>query len=364
MNLDYRIENLGYHHGQTDMELGLYDDDSNEIIGMVQYTLYDGELSVKDIIVRPEYRRKGLASRMMQYLKKHHSDHKYIPSMKTDLGAKFKHKEIEGDLRKYNETKMSKRKYILTLEAFKASKNKINESDEAKKNVERSIDVLAKFGMEEPIRKYMTRLSNTNDLWEYDKLTMELEEDEDVYLGGNPGSGSASPYTKFHRDFVPKWAREKWNSGEMEFAGMNLKKLLFDDVEPQLKKYMEEKGLYSELAMVAYEVGSNGPDDTYYPVGTFKMGYNVWKENEEGEDEQGICYFEFNIPNYGGFGQASFNEKEDWSPDGHSRLEHEDFKVGVGCVMGKGNFIKNDFSHPGSDLVDWLGDGGVILLEK
>lgn len=88
--LDYKIEHIDSHSGQNDYELGVYLND--EILGLVQYTIYDGELTVSDIIVRPEYRRQGIGSKMMQYIKQQHPDVKYIPSMMTDLGAKFKHK--------------------------------------------------------------------------------------------------------------------------------------------------------------------------------------------------------------------------------------------------------------------------------
>lgn len=88
--LDYRIEHLGHHHGQDDYELGVYLND--DILGMVQYTIYDGELTVRDIIVLPKYRRLGIGSKMMQYIKQEHPDAKYVPSMMTDLGVKFKHK--------------------------------------------------------------------------------------------------------------------------------------------------------------------------------------------------------------------------------------------------------------------------------
>ncbi|MEK6828580.1 MAG: GNAT family N-acetyltransferase [Nanoarchaeota archaeon] len=93
--LEYKIENLGHHHGQSDMELGLYID--GEIIGVVQYVLFDGELTVSDILVRPEFRRQGFGSRMMKYIKQAHPEYKYVPSMKTDLGAKFVHKDIDID---------------------------------------------------------------------------------------------------------------------------------------------------------------------------------------------------------------------------------------------------------------------------
>jgi GNAT superfamily N-acetyltransferase len=88
--LEYRIEHMGYHHGQDDYELGVYLND--DILGMVQYTIYDSELTVRDIIVLPKYRRLGIGSKMMQYVKQQHPDAKYVPSMMTDLGVKFKHK--------------------------------------------------------------------------------------------------------------------------------------------------------------------------------------------------------------------------------------------------------------------------------
>jgi GNAT superfamily N-acetyltransferase len=98
--LEYRIEHLNYHHGQDDYELGLYLND--DILGMVQYTIYDGELTVNDIIVLPKYRRQGIGSKMMQYIKQQYPDAKYVPSMMTDLGVKFKHKHHD-DLNNMNE---------------------------------------------------------------------------------------------------------------------------------------------------------------------------------------------------------------------------------------------------------------------
>lgn len=102
--LDYEIEHLNSYKGQNDYELGVYL--NGDILGLVQYTIYNGELTVSDIIVRPEYRRQGIGSKMMQYIKQQHPEAKYVPSMMTDLGAKFKHKhhddlfnmteEIEG----------------------------------------------------------------------------------------------------------------------------------------------------------------------------------------------------------------------------------------------------------------------------
>ena len=90
--VEYRFEHVDSHSGQDNYELGMYVDD--DIMGMIQYVLYDGKITVSDIIVRPEFRRKGFGSMMMKAMKQNHPDYEYVPSMKTDLGAKFKHKDI------------------------------------------------------------------------------------------------------------------------------------------------------------------------------------------------------------------------------------------------------------------------------
>ena len=90
--ITYKVEHLDSYQDQNNYELGMYI--GEEIIGMVQYTLYGGNITVSDIIVRPEYRRKGFGSRMMQYIKQKHPDFTYKPSMKTQDGSAFKHKEV------------------------------------------------------------------------------------------------------------------------------------------------------------------------------------------------------------------------------------------------------------------------------
>lgn len=113
--ITYSDECLGYHNGQTDMETGIYED--GEIIGMVQYTLYQNELTIKDIIVLPKRRREGFGSMLMNYIKKQNPSYTYVPSMKTELGTKFIHKEI-------NESIVNKILYHGSLWEFKKFKNK------------------------------------------------------------------------------------------------------------------------------------------------------------------------------------------------------------------------------------------------
>jgi ribosomal protein S18 acetylase RimI-like enzyme len=92
-NITYEIEHLNSYDGQHNYELGMYV--NNDIVGMVEYVLFDGVLSVSNILVRPEFRRKGYGSRMMKFLKeKYKGEYEYKPSIKTSDGVAFQHKEI------------------------------------------------------------------------------------------------------------------------------------------------------------------------------------------------------------------------------------------------------------------------------
>lgn len=97
--IDFTIEHVNSYSGQDNYELGAYL--NGEIIGLIEYVLYDGEITISDVVVVPKFRRMGVGSRMIQYMKNEHPDYKYTPSMKTDLGGKFKHKKIDGDLTKF-----------------------------------------------------------------------------------------------------------------------------------------------------------------------------------------------------------------------------------------------------------------------
>jgi len=91
-NISYTNECVDSYSNQMNCEAGLYLND--EIVGMVEYVLYDGELTISNIVVRPEYRRMGYASRLVKYIQMENPEYKYLPSLKTDLGSKFKHKDI------------------------------------------------------------------------------------------------------------------------------------------------------------------------------------------------------------------------------------------------------------------------------
>lgn len=92
MKITYTNEVLDHYSGQTNCEAGIYLD--GEIVGIVQYVLYDGKLTVSDIFIREEFRRKGFGSRLMKFIKEKNPEYEYKSSMKTELGSKFKHKDV------------------------------------------------------------------------------------------------------------------------------------------------------------------------------------------------------------------------------------------------------------------------------
>ena len=67
--LSYEISHLDSYDGQHNYELGCYIEEG--IIGAVEFVLFDGDMSltISDIQVRPEYRRKGIGSRMVKVIK-------------------------------------------------------------------------------------------------------------------------------------------------------------------------------------------------------------------------------------------------------------------------------------------------------
>jgi hypothetical protein len=91
-NITYTNEVVDSYSGQTNCEAGVYVNE--EIVGIVQYVLFEDELSISHIFVRPEFRRLGYGSKLMKYIKEQNPDYHYVPSFKTDLGAAFKHKDV------------------------------------------------------------------------------------------------------------------------------------------------------------------------------------------------------------------------------------------------------------------------------
>jgi len=90
--ITYTNEVVDAYSGQLNCEAGIYID--GDIVGVVEYVLYEKELTVSDIFIRPEFRRKGYASRLMKYIQQENPNYIYRPSLKTPEGAAFVHKNL------------------------------------------------------------------------------------------------------------------------------------------------------------------------------------------------------------------------------------------------------------------------------
>lgn len=91
--ITFQHEHLDHYDGQDNYELGIYED--GEVIGYVSYVIYGGEITISDVVVRPDRRREGFGSMLIKKMKQLHPESTYKPSLKTDLGVKFIHKDVE-----------------------------------------------------------------------------------------------------------------------------------------------------------------------------------------------------------------------------------------------------------------------------
>lgn len=91
--ISFEHEHLDHYDGQDNYELGIYED--GEVMGYVQYTIYDNVIRVSDILVRPKRRREGFGSMLIQKMKRLHPEATYEPSYKTELGSLFVHKDVD-----------------------------------------------------------------------------------------------------------------------------------------------------------------------------------------------------------------------------------------------------------------------------
>lgn len=91
--ISFEQEHLDHYDGQDNYELGVYE--NGEVIGYVDYTIFQNEITVSDILVHPKRRREGFGSMLIKKMKQLHPESTYKPSLKTDLGSKFIHKDVK-----------------------------------------------------------------------------------------------------------------------------------------------------------------------------------------------------------------------------------------------------------------------------
>jgi GNAT superfamily N-acetyltransferase len=97
----YSNEVVDAYDNQINFELGIFRKDGSGrgdgIIGLVEYVVFNRNITVSMIRVLSEYRRRGVGSRLIQKMKELNPEAKYKPSLKSELGAKFKHKRVSKE---------------------------------------------------------------------------------------------------------------------------------------------------------------------------------------------------------------------------------------------------------------------------
>lgn len=83
-----RVDHLGYNAGQHDFRATA--EVKGEPAGYLDYSIYDGVISVKHVHVDPEHRRKGVATRMYDAVLAEHPDAKLGGAMRTEDGGAFR----------------------------------------------------------------------------------------------------------------------------------------------------------------------------------------------------------------------------------------------------------------------------------
>jgi len=228
-----------------------------------------------------------------------------------------------------------KKRYILNRTDF------IKENND---NINKSIDGMSKFGISTFLEEIKGKLSNTNDLWQADKIGAYLEDNMDRL--------ERKEYDNFYRVTIPEWVDKFWMKG-MTFNGDDLNELLNKRYRPEFEEYLKGLGYNYQEAFVSYGVGSNGLEDEGSSVGTFKIAYDIFKENESG-----WILFEFHIIQYG---RPDIKEPVEFDRD--SRMPYINFETDVITVMklGDGTFYSYKIERPYDNLADYFGDGGYIL---
>jgi GNAT superfamily N-acetyltransferase len=85
--IKYREEMRDYHSGQSYMTA--YAEENREVVGWCNYSIYKNKVYIDMVEVKPEYRRKGIASELMNFIKQENKNMIIVPGMATDEGDKF-----------------------------------------------------------------------------------------------------------------------------------------------------------------------------------------------------------------------------------------------------------------------------------
>ena len=149
----------GYASGETYFTMS-YEQDG-KIVGTLEYGEYDGEPNVKMIEVEPEYRRKGIATKLLQELQKKYPDAEIDFGMTTDDGTKL----------------LDSITYDVTDEAVVADRQKLKDLQAELDELQEKLDVL--YDTENLTEEQDAELHRLGDRWQevyetINKLAKEL----------------------------------------------------------------------------------------------------------------------------------------------------------------------------------------------
>lgn len=85
--LTFRSECRGAHSGQTDMTI--YAEYNGDVVGRVEYAIFDGGIYVQHIKTMPEYRRQGVATALAKKLQQEYPDTEIEWGGSTEMGTPF-----------------------------------------------------------------------------------------------------------------------------------------------------------------------------------------------------------------------------------------------------------------------------------
>lgn len=85
ISLEFKDENTGYSHGQSDNSLYAYNN-GNEV-GRLDYSEYEGSPAIKMLEVPKQYQRQGIGTALLKQLQKMNNGKEIDLGMLTDDGA-------------------------------------------------------------------------------------------------------------------------------------------------------------------------------------------------------------------------------------------------------------------------------------
>ena len=102
--IKYKIENIGYHHGQSDNKLYAYND--NELIGYIDFVKFENNIYIQYVYVKEKFRRNKYGTKLVKKLESMYDN--VIWTNKTEKGQEL-YKSM-----KYKENKKTKWYTILS----------------------------------------------------------------------------------------------------------------------------------------------------------------------------------------------------------------------------------------------------------